>query len=193
MTASLFVTISAMILLILLNMRITWSKKTRISTMAGMMIAMVVGMLTGLLGGIILGILLNGNLFFSTLISMGVGVVIGFIIGLPTGIISILDGMLSGLMGGMMGAMLGEMISSEYWDIITKVMFIMFIALMLTLFYYIQDETTEKGEKYYFSMIRNPVVLAVSFLAFFYFYNMLGSIFEHSEINSHLHNYKFFK
>ncbi|MEI5906598.1 hypothetical protein WAK64_05950 [Bacillus spongiae] len=160
--------------------------------MTGMMIAMVVGMMTGLLGGVIVGILLNGQLFFSTVISMGIGMIIGFMLGLPTSVLSVLDGMLSGLMGGMMGAMLGEMIPLKYWDSMIYVMFVLFIGFMLTLIYFIQEETMQKEDKTHLSFIRHPIFLIVTFFIFFYFYSQLGFIVDPSGMNPPSHSLSFY-
>lgn len=176
MSISLIVTFAVMALLTILILIITWKRQKKITCMTGMMIAMSLGMLTGLFGGVIFGVIYNGNLFFSTIISMSLGMGIGFFSGLPISVMSVMDGMLSGLMGGMMGAMLGEMIAVQYWDQMIKVMFVLFIGLVITLIYIIQEETVRKEEKPFLAIIRNPFLLFVFFIVFFYFYTKLGPV-----------------
>lgn len=188
MTISLIVTLVVMLSLTLFVLGITWTRKKRITCMTGMMIAMVVGMITGLLGGVIFGVLFNGNLFLSTVVSMTFGMLVGFLAGLPISVMSVMDGMLSGLMGGMMGAMLGEMIPNQYWDAMIKIMFVLFVALMITLFYFIQGETIRKGEEHTMEFIRNPLILMLFFLVFFYFYTKLGPSVVYMKNDSHFHS-----
>lgn len=166
--------------------------RKKIASMAGMMIAMTLGMTVGLVLGVIFGVIFSGNLFMSTIAGMIVGITAGFLAGIPISVMAVLDGLLSGLMGGMMGSMLGEMITMEYHDTIVKIMFFLFLAIVLILIYMIQKEV--KGNKIIFN--RNPLIPIAIFGLLFVALNYAGPFFtgkdsakqNHSEHNESINN-----
>lgn len=186
MTLALFITIAVMILLTSIVVIYTFLRRDRITCMVGMMIAMTSGMIVGLTGGVILGIQFAGNLFIGTVLGMGIGLIIGFITGVSISIMAVLDGILAGIMGGMMGVMLGDMITVEYQDAMVKIMFVLFIAITLTLLYMVQNEV--KSTSKYTPIFHNPFFLIIAFVVFFYIYNQLGPII-HMEKDNKEHNH----
>lgn len=159
--------------------------------MTGMMIAMTLGMTIGLLIGTMLGVYLKGNLFYSTFISMGIGLVIGFVSGFPISAMAIIDGLLAGAMGGMMGAMLGEMIHFFYQDSAIKIMFVLAISILLILIHMMVDEITQLKEHRIFRLFKNPIIIFMVLIIFFYGFNQLGPVFPDSlpKINNEGNNH----
>ncbi|MBM7570566.1 hypothetical protein [Aquibacillus albus] len=148
----------------------TIHNRKRITCMAGMMIAMAMGMNVGLTIGVIFGILFSGNLFMSSLAGMLIGMGTGFVTGLPVSIMAVLDGLLSGLMGGLMGAMLGEMIAPDYHSTILKIMFFMFISIILLLFKMIHNMINNEDKHY----LSHPLTLIGLFGVIFVVFEKLN-------------------
>lgn len=175
MTIALLVTVTVISILSSIVVALVFRKRGKIPCMTGMMIAMTLGMMVGLVAGVIFGVILTGNLFTSTLFSMAAGMVIGFLAGVPISVMAVLDGMLAGLMGGMMGAMLGEMVESGYQDMMIKIMFVIFVGIVLILLFMMQQEFTRKKEGERFQLFQNPFFMLVAIGIFFLGYNHLGS------------------
>lgn len=146
--------------------------RKNISCMTGMMIAMTLGMSVGLTIGVIFGILFSDNFFIATVLGMLVGMVTGFLAGIPVCIMAILDGLLSGLMGGMMGAMLGEMIAAEYQDPMVKIMFFLFLGILLLLIDMINQDVNKKIN--FFSSL---FIVVIVFGFFFIVFELLDPVF----------------
>lgn len=174
MTMSLWVTFGVMLALSTAVIGYSVHKRNRIPGMTGMMIAMTLGMMVGLTAGVIFGVLFSGNLFLSTIISMFVGMGAGFLAGLPMSVMAVLDGMLAGLMAGMMGAMLGEMVPVEYQNTLIRIMFVLFIGILLILLYMMQEEFSGKKDSKR-TLFHQPLFMTVVLFAFFVGYNQLGS------------------
>lgn len=162
----------------------TFYNRRKVPCMTGMMIAMTLGMSVGLLLGIIFGILFLENFFIATLLGMAAGMIVGFLAGIPVSVMAVLDGLLSGLMGGMMGAMLGAMIAMEYHDAIVLIMFFLFLATMLILFYMIQKENIGKE----LSLFYNPLVPVFLFGFLFFVFNQTGPVFIETGSAEHNHS-----
>ncbi|OZU89110.1 hypothetical protein CIL03_08860 [Virgibacillus indicus] len=158
--------------------------RTKIPCMTGMMIAMTLGMSVGLLLGVIFGILFTDDFFIATLLGMVTGMAVGFLAGVPVSIMAVLDGLLSGFMGGMMGAMLGAMIAVEYHETIVKIMFFLFLAMVLILIYMMQNEINGKKKSIY----QNPLVPVALFGFLFFIFNQTGPLFLSSESAEHNHS-----
>ncbi|ASN07061.1 hypothetical protein [Virgibacillus necropolis] len=171
MTLPLFITFFIIFILSLAVIILTIYNRNSISKMTGMMIAMATGMIVGLTVGVILGIFLTGDLYSSTVLSIIIGVTAGFLAGLPISLLAVLDGTLSGIMGGMMGAMLGLMATPEFQDSLIRMMFMLFIAIVLILFQLIRQESLNKSSNQPFI-----VLCLFAFLLFIIVYNQLGPI-----------------
>ncbi|WP_010650459.1 cupredoxin domain-containing protein [Oceanobacillus massiliensis] len=181
MPNSLYVTLIGIFILTIWIIWNTIYHRKKITVMTGMMISMVLGMVVGLTIGVILGILLAGDLFSSTLLAMIIGIAAGFLAGLPIGLMAILDGALAGMMGGMMGAMLGEMIATEHQDTLIRVMFLLFIGMIIILYQMMQQEFIKSK-----ALVNHPLVMIILFVLFIVGYNQLGSLIpsSHSLKNS---------
>lgn len=154
--------------------------KRKITHMAGMMAAMSVGMTIGLLVGTILGVVFKGDLFLSTVLGMMAGAIGGGIAGVPFNSYALVDGVLSGVMGGMMGAMLGDMIAPEQSEAMVKVMFVLFVCSQLTMFYILSIETKKEANRKYLRFYKNPILMAIGVVSFFYLFNQLPPLFDYS-------------
>src|SRR5690625_281692 len=161
MTFSLYVTLFGAAMLTLIIIWNTNYYRNKITVMTGMMISMVLGMVVGLTIGVIIGVLLSGDLFSSTLWAIIIGISVGFVAGLPTGLMAVLDGILAGLMGGMMGAMLGDMIAPENQETLIKIMFLLFIGIVIILYQMMQQEFIKSK-----SMINHPAAMIILFVLF---------------------------
>jgi len=179
MTFALSLTLAFIFILMLFIIWETIRHRRKISNMAGMMVSMSLGMIGGLTVGVILGILLLGDLFSSTILAMLIGVLAGFLAGLPIGLMPVIDGMLAGIMGGMMGAMLGEMIAAEYQETIIRVMFLLFVGIIVILYQMMQQEFIKSK-----AIFNHPVTMIVLFFLFTVGYNQVGPLI----IPSHLSN-----
>ncbi|WP_040980537.1 MULTISPECIES: plastocyanin/azurin family copper-binding protein [Oceanobacillus] len=171
MPISLYVTVIG---IFILTIWIIWNiinHRNKITVMTGMMISMVLGMVVGLTIGVIIGVLLSEDLFSSTLWAIIIGISVGFVAGLPIGLMAVLDGILAGLMGGMMGAMLGDMIAPEHQETLIKVMFLLFIGIVIILYQMMQQEFIKSK-----SMVSHPVVMIVLFVVFIVGYNQMGTL-----------------
>ncbi|ASK61304.1 hypothetical protein CFK37_03480 [Virgibacillus phasianinus] len=177
MTVALYVTFFGMLILTSLAIGSTIYHRRKVTCMTGMMIAMSLGMMVGLTAGVILGILFTGNLFYSTVLGILIGVIVGFVSGLPVSLMAVLDGALSGMMGGMMGAMLGEMIVPEYQDSLIRIMFVLFIALILVLFVMMKEEFMKKRK----SILGHPAIILGLFVVFIIGYNQLDPLLTSSK------------
>lgn len=181
MTFALIVTLVVIFILMLFIISKTIRHRKKISNMAGMMISMTLGMIGGLTVGVILGILLLGDLFTSTILAMLIGITAGFLAGLPVGLMPVIDGILAGIMGGMMGAMLGEMISPENQETIIRIMFLLYVGVVVILYQMMQHEFIKSR-----AIINHPVVMIVLFVLLFIAYNQMGPLLSspHSPNNS---------
>ncbi|MHA6253236.1 hypothetical protein [Oceanobacillus sp. CAU 1775] len=185
MTVALGITFALIFLLMIFIIWETTRHRKKISNMAGMMISMVIGMIGGLTVGVIFGVLLLGDLFTSTILAMLVGIIAGFLAGLPIGIMPVLDGTLAGIMGGMMGAMLGEMIAAEYQETIIRVMFLLFVGIVVILYRMMQQEFINSK-----AIISHPVTTIVLFVLFAIGYNHVGPLMPNSHTpNSSNHHH----
>jgi len=146
--------------------------RKEITSMTGMMIAMTIGMSVGLTIGVIFRILFSDSFFIATILGILVGMIAGFLAGIPLSVIAVLDGILSGLMGGMMGAMLGEMITIEYHDAMIKIMFFIFLSMILILLRMIHQEVNHKV-----NFIRSLFTIFVVFGFFFIVFELFDAIF----------------
>lgn len=187
MTYALSGTLAFIFILMLFIIWETMRHRSKISNMAGMMISMSIGMIGGLTVGVILGVLLLGNLFTSTVLAMLVGVLAGFLAGLPVGLIAVIDGTLAGIMGGMMGAMLGEMIVPEHQETIIRVMFLLFLGIVVILYRMMQQEFIKSK-----AIINHPVVMIVIFVLISLGHNQVGPLIPASDSpdnnNNHHHS-----
>lgn len=187
MTFALSVTLAFIFILMLFIIWETIRHRRKISNMAGMMISMSLGMIGGLTVGVILGILLLGDLFTSTVLAMLIGVIAGFLAGLPIGLMPVIDGTLAGIMGGMMGAMLGEMIALEHQETIIRVMFLLFLGMVVILYRMMQQEFIKSK-----AIVNHPVVMIVIFVLVSVGYNQVGPLIPASESpdnsNNHHHS-----
>lgn len=161
----------------------------QIRLMSGMMVSMATGMVSGIVGGTIIAIYLSGDLFQSTVWGILVGLFIGFIMGLPFGILAVTDGVLSGLMGGMMGAMLGEMIPPESIEQLLKILFILFIGVLLLMIYLLLSEMREKQTNMMVKLVKNPLFSGGFLFCSIYLLNFTGPIMVKDIGNEqHQHN-----
>ena len=185
MTFSLYVTLFGAAMLTLIIIWNTNYYRNKITVMTGMMISMVLGMSIGLTIGVIAGVLLSGNLFYSTILAMIIGIAAGFLAGLPISLMAVLDGILAGIMGGMMGAMLGEMISPEFQDSIIRLMFLLFVGIIMILFRMMKQEFNNDK-----TFIGHPFVLVILYILLIISYNQLDPLIDISQpdSNSHQHN-----
>ncbi|MCA1031555.1 hypothetical protein LCL95_11020 [Bacillus timonensis] len=189
MSTSLTAMIFVLCLVTTIYIRLLWTRQSHLSPMTCMMSAMSIAMLIGLVSGVMVGIVFAGNLFYSTVISMGVGMFVGFLAGLPISIIVILEGILSGLMGGMMGAMLGEMVMPSYYETLTKIFFILGMALIFTVMYMITNESNEREKSsLFFRILERPTFLIIVFVLFFFLLQQLGPIYSQQE-NHDIHQH----
>jgi len=179
-----------LVFIFILMLYIIWETmrhRSKISNMAGMMISMSLGMIGGLTVGVILGILLLGDLFTSTVLAMLIGVIAGFLAGLPVGLMAVIDGTLAGIMGGMMGAMLGEMIVLEHQETIIRVMFLLFLGIVVILYQMMQQEFIKSK-----AIVYHPVVMIVIFVLISLGYNQVGPLIPASDSpdnnNNHHHS-----
>lgn len=179
MTTSLTVMLLVICVLYLIFLFKTVKHRNRITSMTGMMISMALGMNTGLTIGIILGINYSSNIFTSTVLGMLIGIIAGVLPGLTISMLAVLDGLLSGAMGGMMGAMLGAMVLPEYRDIIVKLMFLLFVFILLIVFYILNEELGINDK----SILHNYVVMPILIVIFFVVFNQLGPVFPVDNIN----------
>ena len=187
MGTTLYLIFLTVILLSFIIIGKTIYNRKKIPSMTGMMIAMTLGMSTGLIIGVIFGILFSGDLFIATILGMVTGMAAGFLAGVPVSVIAVLDGLLSGLMGGMMGAMLGVMIATEHREAIIKIMFFIFVAIVLILVYMIQKEINGNETAFY----RNPLVPVALIGLLFFVFNQTGPVFtgnDSAEQNHSGHN-----
>lgn len=175
MTFALSATLAVIFILILFIIWETIRHRSKISNMAGMMISMALGMIGGLTVGVILGILLLGDLFSSTILAMLIGILAGFLAGLPIGLMPVIDGALAGMMGGMMGAMLGEMIALEYQETIIRIMFLLFVGIIVILYRMMQQEFINSK-----AIINHPVTMIVLFIIITVGYNQVGPLIPSS-------------
>ena len=176
MTVALYVTFFCIFILTAWAIGNTIYYRRKITCMTGMMIAMSLGMMVGFTSGVILGVLFSGNLFYSTVLGMLIGVIVGFLSGLPVSLMAVLDGALSGMMGGMMGAMLGEMVVPEYRDSLIRMMFVLFVALILILFTMMREEFMKKRK----SFLGHPAITFSLFVVFIIGYNQLDPLISSS-------------
>ncbi|MBM7650481.1 putative cupredoxin-like copper-binding protein [Bacillus ectoiniformans] len=177
MNTSLIIMLICSIFLLSMVIIVPLKKKDQVSQMAGMMAAMSVGMTLGLLAGTILGVIFKGDLFLSTVLGMLAGTTVGSIAGVPFNSYAIVDGGLSGVMGGMMGAMLGEMIAPGQSESIIKIMFILFVCSQLTVLYILTEGNGKEAKGRYLRFYKNPVLMAIGVLSFFYLFNQIPSVF----------------
>ncbi|WLD92030.1 plastocyanin/azurin family copper-binding protein [Alkalihalobacillus sp. AL-G] len=177
MTTLYFFIMSIIVVLSLAVIGYTVSYRKKIPCMTGMMISMTLGMSVGLTVGVILGIQLTGNLFYSTILGIIIGGATGFLAGLPVSLMAVLDGMLSGLMGGMMGAMLGDMIAPDFKEAMVKIMFVLFIAIAMILFFMMEEEFIKSRRR----LFKHPLSLILLFGFIFLGFNQLGPIITESK------------
>ncbi|WEG13666.1 hypothetical protein PU629_04680 [Pullulanibacillus sp. KACC 23026] len=80
------------------------------------------------------------------IVSILLGIAVGFIIGKPLKVFAIVDGMVSGLMGGMMGLMAPMMahLSPAWFSIFMDAIFILLMAVILKLLFFIKLQPREK-------------------------------------------------
>lgn len=144
-----------------------------IPQMQGMMSAMAISMMVGILGGTIFGSQVPDNLLLSTVLGILIGLISGFLVGIPISLLASLDGMLSGLMGGMMGAMLGAMVMEEYLNPLLRILFLLYVVLILTVIYMLEVEMRTKKQGFLQKILQNPLLLAGSLSLFFFGMNFV--------------------
>ncbi|GAA0316568.1 hypothetical protein GCM10008931_05090 [Oceanobacillus oncorhynchi subsp. oncorhynchi] len=179
MPISLYVTVIGIFILTIWIIWNTINHRNKITVMTGMMISMVLGMVVGLTIGVIIGVLLSGDLFSSTLWAIIIGISVGFVAGLPTGLMAVLDGILAGLMGGMMGAMLGDMIAPENQETLIKIMFLLFIGIVIILYQMMQQEFIKSK-----SMINHPTAMIILFVLFIVSYNQMDALIPSTDLHN---------
>src|SRR5699024_3848328 len=103
------------------------------------------------------------------------------------GLMPVIDGTLAGIMGGMMGAMLGEMIALEHQETIIRVMFLLFLGMVVILYRMMQQEFIKSK-----AIVNHPVVMIVIFVLVSVGYNQVGPLIPASESpdnsNNHHHS-----
>jgi hypothetical protein len=109
----------------------TFSNRTYISPMTGMIISMANAMMASMAFGTILGILVpHKDLTIPTMIAVSIGMIVGYVSGRPVSLIASLDGIIAGIMGGMMGTMLGIMLMPTFAQMM--ILFIDVIYILVT-------------------------------------------------------------